>query len=240
MAGQCPGAAPRLLPGSAGNIALAEILLGKTNPSGKLPFTWEKQWQDNAAWGNYPDHDHPRSNTYKEGLFLGYRWFDAKNIEPLFPFGFGLSYTRFALSNLTAAKDTTGDISVPVTVQNTGDRAGAEVVQYLCSTRHRSAPPAARVEGIRQSPPSTRPNQDPLPADQSRRSGDVGSHDKTVAAAQRGIPASSRRQFTQPAFELPVEVVTAPRVHRGELAQKIHDSPLRRRGRGEIQAGVAL
>jgi beta-glucosidase len=116
-------------PGSSGNVALAEILLGKTNPSGKLPFSWEKRWEDSAAFSNYPDHDHPKSNTYKEGLFLGYRWFDAKNIEPLFPFGFGLSYTHFSLSKLTATEEGSGEIAISATVENAGDRAGAEVVQ---------------------------------------------------------------------------------------------------------------
>jgi beta-glucosidase len=116
-------------PGSAGNVGLAEILLGKTNPSGKLPFSWEKRWEDSAAFGNYPDREHPRSNSYKEGVFLGYRWFDEKDNEPLFPFGFGLSYTHFALSQMTATNHKGGDVSVSVSVRNTGARPGAEVVQ---------------------------------------------------------------------------------------------------------------
>jgi beta-glucosidase len=116
-------------PGSAGNTALAEILLGKTNPSGKLPFSWEKQWKDSAAYLNYPDRDHPKNNTYKEGLYLGYRWFDAKNIAPLFPFGFGLSYTHFSFANLTAKTESNGDVSVSVDVRNVGDRFGGEVIQ---------------------------------------------------------------------------------------------------------------
>ena len=116
--------------GSEGNTALAEIIFGKTNPSGKLPFSWEKRWEDSAAFGNYPNHEHPEGNTYKEGVFLGYRWFDAKNKEPLFPFGYGLSYTRFALSDLKAARPDGGDeVEFAVTVRNTGERAGAEVVQ---------------------------------------------------------------------------------------------------------------
>jgi beta-glucosidase len=119
-------------PGSAGNIALADILVGKVNPSGKLPFSWEEHWEDSAAYGNYPNPDHPKSNTYKEGLFLGYRWFDEKKIEPLFAFGFGLSYTKFSFSHLTAAKDG-ADVVLSVAVQNTGDRAGAEVVQVYAA-----------------------------------------------------------------------------------------------------------
>ncbi len=116
-------------PGAEGNTALAEILFGKTNPSGKLPFSWEKRWEDSAAYGNYPDREHPKANIYQEGVFLGYRWFDAKNREPLFPFGFGLSYTTFALSDLRAERRGAGTVAVSVTARNAGARAGAEVVQ---------------------------------------------------------------------------------------------------------------
>ena len=123
-------------PGSEGNTALAEIIFGRTIPSGKLPFSWEKRWEDSAAYGNYPDKDHPKSNTYKEGVFLGYRWFDAKGIEPLFPFGFGLSYTNFALSDLKGGRSGADEVEFSVAVRNTGSRAGAEVVQLY------AAPPA--------------------------------------------------------------------------------------------------
>ena len=120
-------------PGTMGNVALGGIVFGTINPSGKLPFSWEKRWEDSAAYGNYPNSDHPKSNTYKEGVFLGYRWFDAKDREPLFPFGFGLSYTEFAFSDLKAEK--TGDaVGFAVQVRNTGARAGAEVVQVYAAT----------------------------------------------------------------------------------------------------------
>ncbi len=127
-------------PGAEGNTALAEIIFGKTNPSGKLPFSWEKRWEDCAAYGNFPDKEHPKANTYKEGVFLGYRWFDAKNKEPLFPFGFGLSYTTFALSDLKAARGNGADeVQISMSVQNTGSRAGAEVVEVY------AAPPAGAL-----------------------------------------------------------------------------------------------
>ena len=119
-------------PGTAGNLALGDILFGAVNPSGKLPFSWEKRWEDNAAYGNYPDKEHPTANTYKEGVFLGYRWFDAKNREPLFPFGHGLSYTQFELTGLQAAR-ATDEIGFTVQVRNTGARAGAEVVQVYAA-----------------------------------------------------------------------------------------------------------
>ena len=126
-------------PGAEGNTALAEIIFGRTNPSGKLPFSWEKRWEDCAAYGNYPTREHPTSNTYREGVFLGYRWFDAKDKDPLFPFGFGLSYTSFALSDLKAARNGPDEVEVSVVVRNTGSHAGAEVVQVY------AAPPAGTL-----------------------------------------------------------------------------------------------
>ena len=120
-------------PGAEGNTALAEILFGRTNPSGKLPFSWEKRWEDCAAYGNYPSQKHPKDNTYKEGVFLGYRWFDARDTAPLFPFGFGLSYTPFALSDLKATRDGSDAVELSVAVRNNGTRAGAEVVQVYAA-----------------------------------------------------------------------------------------------------------
>ena len=128
-------------PGQAGAAALAEILFGQTNPSGKLPFSWEKRWEDSAAYGHYPTRANPTANDYQEGIFLGYRWFDAKGIAPLFPFGFGLSYTNFALSDFRAARNGTGgQVEFMVTVRNTGPVAGAEVVQiYVDQASERSS-----------------------------------------------------------------------------------------------------
>lgn len=126
-------------PGQEGGTAIGEILFGQTNPSGKLPFTWEKQWEDSCAYGNYPTAADPEANTYKEGVFLGYRWFDAKGTEPLFPFGFGLGYTTFAMSNPLVTKDGSKMLGVTVTIRNTGSRAGAEVVQLYVE------PPKAAV-----------------------------------------------------------------------------------------------
>jgi beta-glucosidase len=114
-------------PGQAGGKAIAEVLFGDTNPSGHLPDSFEKDWPDSPAYGNYPgDSD----VNYPEGLYVGYRWFDKKKIEPRFPFGFGLSYTTFEIKKevVTAAR---GDdnFNVAVDVTNTGSRQGATVVQ---------------------------------------------------------------------------------------------------------------
>lgn len=113
--------------------AIVDILFGDANPSGKLPTTWPKRLQDNPAYLNYPgENGHV---LYGEGLFVGYRFYDKKDVEPLFPFGYGLSYTTFAYRDLRigAPEYTAGDtIRVSVEIENTGRRAGQEIVQlYL-------------------------------------------------------------------------------------------------------------
>ena len=90
-------------PGQENGNAVANVLLGKVNPSGKLPITFPKRLEDNPAFINasYPGC---REVNYGEGIFVGYRFYDKKAIEPLFPFGFGLSYTTFAYSKVKAPK----------------------------------------------------------------------------------------------------------------------------------------
>jgi Glycosyl hydrolase family 3 C-terminal domain len=97
---QVPGLIHAIFPGEDGGIALGEILFGDVNPSGKLPFTFEKRFQDNPAYPNYPSVDGGVTAIYKEGLFMGYRGFDKYGTQPQFPFGYGLSYTTFAYSDL--------------------------------------------------------------------------------------------------------------------------------------------
>ncbi len=113
-------------PGENGNTAVADILFGKRNPSGKLPTTFEKRWEDAAAFGNFPGRD--QHVTFAEGLFVGYRWFDQKKIEPAFPFGFGLSYTTFTISRAETKREG-GKATVSFDVTNTGAVAGATVAQ---------------------------------------------------------------------------------------------------------------
>ncbi|MCA9922423.1 MAG: glycoside hydrolase family 3 C-terminal domain-containing protein, partial [Anaerolineales bacterium] len=110
--------------------ALADVLFGDVNPSGKLPMTFPKQLQDNPAHINYPGEN--GRVQYGEGIFVGYRYYDKKEITPLFPFGHGLSYTTFAYNNLQLNGDSFGSddqILVRVDVTNMGERAGQEVVQ---------------------------------------------------------------------------------------------------------------
>ena len=119
-------------PGQEGGTAVAEILFGDVNPSGKLPVSFEKRWGDNATYNSYYDTDGDKKVAYAEGVFLGYRHFDTDNVEPLFPFGFGLSYTTFEYKNLKIAPAAQGSgvpFAVTFDVTNTGHRAGAEVAQ---------------------------------------------------------------------------------------------------------------
>lgn len=87
-------------PGQEGGTAIAEILFGKVNPSGKLPDSFEKRWEDNPTFNSYYAAKGSKEVDYKEGLLVGYRYYDTKKVEPQFPFGFGLSYSSFAYSNL--------------------------------------------------------------------------------------------------------------------------------------------
>jgi beta-glucosidase len=131
--------------GSEAGNAIARTLFGVVNPSGKLPCTFPKQLADSPAHalGAYPGAN--GVEEYKEGLLVGYRWFDTKNIEPLFPFGHGLSYTTFNYSNLRVvpggANGATATAQFDVT--NTGTRDGAEVAQlYL----HQASPSLPRPD----------------------------------------------------------------------------------------------
>jgi beta-glucosidase len=110
--------------------ALADVLFGEVSPSGKLPTTFPKRLKDNPASINYPGEN--SEVLYGEGLFVGYRYYDAKEIDPLFPFGFGLSYTSFEYSNLQFSETRFTEeqtVEVSLDVRNTGARTGKEIVQ---------------------------------------------------------------------------------------------------------------
>ena len=117
--------------GQAGGSAVADVLYGAVNPSGKLTETVPARLEDNPSWGNFPgEFGHVR---YGEGLLVGYRWYDAKGLDVVFPFGFGLSYTTFSYGAATASVIDGGDIAVSFELTNTGDRDGREVVQVYSS-----------------------------------------------------------------------------------------------------------
>ncbi len=116
-------------PGMEGGNAIAKIIFGDVNPSGKLTMTFPKKLDDSPAHalGEYPGKD--GVVKYNEGIFVGYRYFDTKKIEPQYPFGHGLSYTTFLYENLQLNKGDNQSVTATVTVRNTGNRAGAEVMQ---------------------------------------------------------------------------------------------------------------
>ncbi|SOD12784.1 beta-glucosidase [Pedobacter xixiisoli] len=119
-------------PGQEGGDAIGEVLFGVTNPSGKLPVSFEKKWEDNPAFNNYYDPTNSKRVKYNEGVFVGYRYYDTKNVKPMFPFGFGLSYTTFKYSDLKVSviqKGKSPQATVTFNVSNTGNYDGAEVAQ---------------------------------------------------------------------------------------------------------------
>ncbi len=154
-------------PGQSGFTALADILSGKLSPSGKLPMTIEKEFNDSPAKGTMPAgaefyNKAPRAYNerliqlydidYKESVLVGYRWYETKGIAPLYPFGFGLSYTTFELSKPRAPKAFPADkpLKVSVTLTNTGDREGAEVVQlYVTENAPTVLRPKKELKGFR-------------------------------------------------------------------------------------------
>jgi beta-glucosidase len=133
--------------GDEGGWAAANLLLGHANPAGRLPFTWPRRLQDTVAH----DRAHPERSSagvdgktdYSEGLLVGYRWFDQQGIEPLFPFGYGLSYTRFAYRSLAVSRAADGGLTVAFTLTNTGTVRGDEVPQAYLSAPD-PAPPGAQ------------------------------------------------------------------------------------------------
>ncbi len=137
-------------PGQEGGTALGEILFGDVNPSGKLPATFEKRWEDNPSYPYYQSTDGVATH-YAEGVFVGYRGYDQSQIEPQFCFGHGLSYTTFEYSDLvvppTLKPGQTGEISF--VVHNTGARSGAEICQlYISDVVASTARPPKELKGF--------------------------------------------------------------------------------------------
>jgi beta-glucosidase len=139
-------------PGQEGGTALAQILFGDYSPSGKLPVSFESRWEDNPVFHSYYPAKGESRVQYSEGVFVGYRHYDRSETKPLFPFGFGLSYTTFAYSNLSVAPASGSlDQSVIVSfeVKNTGRREGAEVAELYVGDAHASIPrPVKELKGF--------------------------------------------------------------------------------------------
>jgi beta-glucosidase len=139
-------------PGQEGGTALAQLLFGDFSPSGKLPVSFDRRLEDNPTYPNYYPNDGDKRVKYNEGIFVGYRYHDKTGVKPLFPFGFGLSYTTFKFADLAITpSSTTGDqpVTVSFNVTNTGNREGAEVAELYVSDHHANVPrPVKELKGF--------------------------------------------------------------------------------------------
>lgn len=137
------------LGGQAGGAAVADLLYGRVNPSGKLAETMPIKLSDNPSYLNFGGGENVE---YKEGVFVGYRYYDTKEMEVAFPFGYGLSYTTFAYSNLRISNETPTDadtVTVSLDVTNTGDAAGKEIVQlYVRDLTGSASRPQKELKGF--------------------------------------------------------------------------------------------
>lgn len=200
-------------PGQEAGNAIADVLFGDVNPSGKLPTTFPKRLQDNPAYINYPGEN--GQVFYGEGIFVGYRYYEKKQIETLFPFGYGLSYTTFAYSNLkldAAEYGPVDQIKMTVDVKNTGSRAGKEIVQlYVRDVESKVARPDKELKGYQKvliEPGTTRTvefvlGQDALAYYDVRRKGwavDAGEFEVLVGSSSQAIHCTGRFTLTGSAF----------------------------------------
>ncbi len=140
-------------PGQEGGRAIAEILTGRINPSGRLPITVERRAEDNPTFGSYHTnvasvHNSPLRVSYDEGVFVGYRGYDRPGTEPMYPFGYGLSYTTFEYANLKVERQNDGCVAVSFDVTNTGRFVGSEVAQLYVGDEVASVPrPQKELKG---------------------------------------------------------------------------------------------
>jgi beta-glucosidase len=142
-------------PGQQGGDALAQILFGEFNPSGRLPISIERRWEDNASHDSYYPKAGSKKVEYSEGIFVGYRHFDKSSAKPLFPFGYGLSYTSFAYKNLMITppsanqQGTDQQVTLTFDVTNTGARAGADIAEIFVGDHHAPVPrPVKELKGF--------------------------------------------------------------------------------------------
>ena len=131
---------------------MPRILFGEVNPSGRLPISWEHCWEDNPVHDSYYVNAPHNSVDYKEGVFVGYRGYEHNGVKPLFPFGYGLSYTSFRFDNLAitpAAPKAGENVTVAFDVTNSGSRQGAEVAQLYLGNPTASVPrPLKELKGF--------------------------------------------------------------------------------------------
>ena len=207
---QVPALLQAWYPGMEGGNALARVLFGDVNPSGKLPATFPKQLSDTPAFAFGPSA-YPGVNgtvTYAEGLLVGYRWYDAKNIAPQVPFGFGLSYTTFAYTHFKLVPTADG-VTAQFDLQNTGPVAGAEVAQLYVQPEKPGVPrPLRELKGFQKvylSPGETRTLTIPLTRsafayyspDQKSWVAEQGAYKLLVGGSSRDLPLSAEYQLTE-------------------------------------------
>jgi beta-glucosidase len=147
-------------PGQEGGAALAQILSGDVNPSGRLPASFERRWEDNPVHDSYYPQSGGTRVVYKEGVFVGYRGYERSGAEPLFPFGYGLSYTTFQYRHLTIHSSNSSPVQsdpqksglryqVSFDITNTGSRAGSDVAEIYVGESHPSVPrPVKELKGF--------------------------------------------------------------------------------------------
>ena len=138
-------------PGQTNGTSLASVLFGQTDPGGHLPVTFPASLSQVPAATTAQFPGNGSTVQYSEGIDVGYRWYDAKDITPMFPFGFGLSYTQFAFSHLSvspAFKDGTKEVRVSATVTNVGRRAGSDVAQLYLADPAGSGEPPRQLAGF--------------------------------------------------------------------------------------------
>lgn len=149
---QVPAILHAWYPGQEGGTALAQLLFGDFSPSGKLPATFERRWEDNPTFHSYYPQKGDKHVEYTEGVFVGYRGYEKAGTNPLFPFGFGLSYSTFDYSDLRvtpAAMGTHPLVEVTFKVKNTGSREAAEVAQVYVADSHSPVPrPPKELKGF--------------------------------------------------------------------------------------------
>jgi len=219
------------LGGQAGGGAVADVLTGKVNPSGKLSETFPARLEDTPSFPDFPGRS--KEANYGEGLFIGYRYYDARKITPLFPFGFGLSYTAFAYSDLRLSapmiKDTDA-VTVEVRVKNTGQVAGKEVVQlYVHEQRAKLARPEKELKAFAKV--ALQPGEEKAITFRLEHRDfafyDVSSHDWSVNAGKFDIlvGASSRNLALKQTIEVEVTRSAYPRLTRHSQLKEFADHP---------------
>ncbi len=234
--------------GQEGGTALAQILFGDADPSGRLPVTFERRWADNPVHDSYYPEPGSDRVVYKEGVFVGYRGYERSGIKPLFPFGYGLSYTTFRYGKLVIRRATgathAGDppsgfhYEVSWDVTNTGKRGGADVSEVYVGELHPRVPrPARELKAFARvylRPGETRR----VKIDLGRRAFayyDVGAHEWRVDPGEFGIyVGSSVEQLPlRGAVTIPASLASAGAVVRDALSSSGYASPSNLRGTGD-------